>query len=1071
LKACLDAALARPAWRKALEAFSREEVCSVGSLPAPARAFFLAGLRAIQPERTLLLVAPDVKHQEELAHDLDAWGCEVLFLPELSFPSDDGLPDPDLAAERLAVLRKLHACSGAVLLTTRSSLGQSVPDPASLDGSQRTLRKGERVAMDQVAADLVSAGYVEERLVAQRGQFARRGGILDVFSWHAELPLRVEWFGDEIDGLREFDPAEQQAVRKREEAEVQLLDPAQIGGRATLGDYLPKGHLRVVWEEEVEEEEVPHAPGKRSVPARDACRSSPTDKTHGLAESLGFFLEHGFLQAMSSDPILQENRRKLLAEHLEDWVSEGWSVWLSCNNEGEQQRLREWIIESFPRGKDWLEEAVRFVLSPLLRGFVWPEGRTVILCDAEIFGRYQNLRGLRRQDRLTAVRSRKQAMDFSDLGEGDYVVHVEYGVGLYVGMSEIPAESGGGMRQVMVLQYAEEAKLYVPIEQAFLVSRYVGVGRQRPVLDTLGGSRWDRAKAQAEKAIMDYAARLLKVQAERQLTQGYAFSSDTPWQKEFEGSFLYEPTTDQATAIDETKEDMESLRPMDRLICGDVGFGKTEVAIRACFKAVMGGKQVAFLVPTTVLAQQHYNTLCERMADYPIRLGMLSRFVPKKQQNDTIRGLREGAVDIVVGTHRVISSDIQFKDLGLVVVDEEQRFGVRQKEAFKERFHLVDVLTLSATPIPRTLYMSLMGARDMSTIETPPKNRLAVETSVCAYDERIIREAIQRELARGGQVFFLHNRVHSIEQVAERIRFLVPGTRVEVGHGQMEEDELEDVMARFVSGKTDVLVSTTIIESGIDIPNANTIIIDRADRFGLADLYQLRGRVGRAQNRAYAILMLPRDLIRGDAGKRVQAIREYSQLGAGFKIAMRDLEIRGAGNLLGTAQSGHISAIGFDLYCRLLKRAVARLKGGKEVADREIQMRLDFLRVGDGAEAGSLPSAAIPAAYIGDTGWRISAYRELAELQTLDEWTQLRTRWKDRYGKWPESVELLLIYNRCRINGLNGNFTRVETQGDKLMLTRNGDFVMVGGKFPRLTVSTAKAKLLEIEKWLKSFNA
>ncbi|MDX6767413.1 MAG: transcription-repair coupling factor [Candidatus Methylacidiphilales bacterium] len=1058
MKACLDAALARPGWRKALEAFCPEGVCSVGQFPAPARAFVLAGLRALHPDRAFCLTAPDIRHQEELAHDLEAWGCPVLFFPELTESAADSQPDPDLAAERMAVLRKLRGESSAWVLTTESAVGQPVPDPQSLAGSMRRITKGKGVPMDLLAGELIAAGYIEERLVAQRGQFARRGGIMDVFSWHAALPLRVEWFGDEVDGLREFDPAEQQSVRSLESAEIQLADPSQVHGDSTLEDYLPPDGLRVVWEEPEEEKDNGEQPEAAAV-------------KRGGGAVWELFLEHGFLQSFSPDPVLQENRRQLLAGHMEDWVSEGWSVWLSCNNEGEQQRLREWITESFPRGRDWLDGAVRFVLSPLLRGFVWPAGGMVVLCDAEIFGRYQNLRSMRRQDRLAAVRSRKQAMDFSDLAEGDYVVHVEYGVGLYVGMSEIPAESGEGTRQVMVLQFADEAKLYVPIEQAFLVSRYVGVGRKHPTLDALGGGRWDRAKAQAEKAIMDYAARLLKVQAERQLTRGHTFPADNAWQKEFEGSFLYEPTTDQVTAIEETKEDMESPRPMDRLICGDVGFGKTEVAIRACFKAVMGGKQVAFLVPTTVLAQQHYQNLCERMADYPIKVALLSRFVPKKQQNETIRALREGGVDIVVGTHRVISADIQFKDLGLVVVDEEQRFGVRQKEAFKERFQLVDVLTLSATPIPRTLYMSLMGARDMSTIETPPKNRLSVETSVCAYDERIIREAVQRELARGGQVFFLHNRIHSITQVADRIRFLVPGARVEVGHGQMEEDELEDVMSRFVAGKTDVLVSTTIIESGIDIPNANTIIIDRADRFGLADLYQLRGRVGRAQNRAYAILMLPRDLIKGDAGKRVQAIRQYSQLGAGFKIAMRDLEIRGAGNLLGTAQSGHISAIGFDLYCRLLKRAVSRIKGGKEVADREIQFRLDFLHVGEGTVAPGVESALIPAAYIPDTGWRISAYRELAELQSLDEWTRLRARWKDRYGKWPESVELLLLHNRAKINGLNGNFTRVETQGDKLMLTRNGDFVMVGGKFPRLTTQSAKARLLEIEKWLKSFSA
>lgn len=1039
----MDAALTDASWGRTLDVLLKPEVCPLAGLSPSAQAFVVACAVRRAPAQPFLLVAPDVRHQEELANDLEAWGVAAAFVPEVAAPSGESLPDPDVQAERQGVLRRLGAGAVGVVLASEATLAQPLPEPRVLRESMQSVRTGDAVTLDGLAGALVRAGYVEEKLVVQRGQFARRGGILDVFSWHADLPVRLEWFGDELDGLREFDPVEQQAVRKVESVDLQLGDPAQSGSGATLLDYLP-GNIRRV-------ETAGENPGVELV-----------------------FLDHGFLHALSLDPVLQENRRKLLADHLEDWVGEGWTVWLSCNNEGEQQRLRETILELLPQAGDWLEGndgPLRFVLSPLLRGFAWPAGRMVVLADAEIFARYQTLRGLRRMDRLAAVRSRKQAVDFGELQEGDYVVHVEYGVGFYRGMSELPVEKGEGTRQVLVLEFAGQAKLYVPVEQAYLISRYVGVGRQRPPLDTLGGSRWDRVKAQAEKAIVDYAARLLRVQAERQTITGFACPPDTPWQKEFEASFLYEPTTDQVTAIEDTKHDMESARPMDRLVCGDVGFGKTEVAIRAAFKAVMGGKQVALLVPTTVLAQQHYKTFSERMADYPVKIELLSRFVPRKKQNEVIARTRTGDVDILVGTHRVISSDVQFKDLGLVVVDEEQRFGVKQKEAFKERFSLVDVLTLSATPIPRTLYMALMGARDMSTIETPPKNRLSVETTVGPFDERVIREAIERELARGGQVYFLHNRVHSIETVAERIRFLVPHAKVDVGHGQMEEDALEEVMHRFVNGQTDVLVATTIIESGIDIPNANTIIIDRADRFGLADLYQLRGRVGRAQNRAYAYLMLPRDLIRGDAGKRVQAIQQYSQLGAGFKIAMRDLEIRGAGNLLGTMQSGHIAAIGFDLYCRLLKKAVARLKGGKEVADREILLRLDFLAIGEGTVREGQANASIPGAYIADTGWRIAAYRELAETQTVEEWDRLRVRWKDRYGRWPESVELLLIYNRCRINGLAGNFTRIETQDDKLLLTRNGDYVMVGSKFPRLTSKSAKAKLLEIEKWLKSFSA
>lgn len=1039
LQRCLEAALENREWAERLDAMLREEVCLLGGMPVAAQAFVAACLWRRDEERTMLVVAEGVKAQEELANDLEAWGVPVIYVPEVLAVGGEALPDLDAQAELGAALRRLTASRSGVVLATAGMLERELPAPAAMERSLRRLRRGETVAMEAVAAELGAAGYVEEKLVAQRGQWARRGGILDVYSWHAELPVRLEWFGGEIDGIRAFDPVEQQAVARLEEAEIQLALPGGGGGGARLGDYLP-GALRL----------------ETAVAAEDA----------GLV-----FLEHGFLQGLTSDPVLRENRNKLLVEHLEDWLEDGWKVWISCNNEGEQQRLRELLTGMTAEAQGWLQGGgLQFVLSPLLRGFAWPEGRMALLADAEIFSRYQTLRGLRRMDRLAAVRMRKQAVDFGELEDGDYVVHVEYGVGVYRGMSRLPAENGTGMRQVVVLEYAEGSKLYVPLEQAYQVSRYVGVGKQRPPLDVLGGSRWERAKTQAERAIMDYAARLLRVQAERQTLGGHAFAADTPWQREFEAAFLHEPTVDQAAAIEETKRDMESPRPMDRLICGDVGFGKTEVAIRAAFKAVMGGKQVVFLAPTTVLAQQHYQTLSERMADYPVRIELLSRFVPRRKQNETIRRVREGGVDILVGTHRVISGDVEFKDLGLVVIDEEQRFGVRQKEALKERFRLVDVLTLSATPIPRTLYMALMGARDMSTIETPPKNRLGVETTICPYDERTIREAIERELARGGQVYFLHNRVQSIERVAERIRFLVPRARVDVGHGQMGEDELEEVMLRFVEGKTDVLVATTIIESGIDIPKANTIIIDRADRFGLADLYQLRGRVGRAHHRAYAYLMLPRDLLGGEAGQRVQAIRQYSQLGAGFKIAMRDLEIRGAGNLLGTMQSGHIAAIGFDLYCRLLKKAVARLQGGQVAEERDIVLRLDFLAIGEAAAEAGMEAAAIPASYMPDTGWRIAAYRELAELQTLEEWDRLRVRWKDRYGRWPESVELLLLYNRCRINGLNGEFTRIQTQDSKLMLTRRGDFVMVGSKFPRLTATTAKAKLLEIEKWLKSFS-
>ncbi len=534
-------------------------------------------------------------------------------------------------------------------------------------------------------------------------------------------------------------------------------------------------------------------------------------------------------------------------------------------------------------------------------------------------------------------------------------------------------------------------------------------------------------------------------------------------------------------AIIDTKIDMERLRPMDRLICGDVGFGKTEVAVRAAFKAVMDGKQVAMLAPTTVLAQQHFEVFRQRMLDYPVRIEMLSRFRSRSEQKKVLQLLREGGVDIIIGTHRLISGDLVFKDLGLVVIDEEQRFGVLHKEKFKELFKLVDVLTLSATPIPRTLYLSLVGVKDMSTIETPPLNRLPVETVVSAYDERIIRAAIDRELERQGQVFFLHNRIATIERARDRIVHLCPQAKVEIGHGQMDADELEAVMARFIAGKTDVLVCTTIIESGLDIPNANTIIIDRADQFGLADLYQLRGRVGRAEHKAYAYLLLPREMMTiGAARKRISAIKQYSSLGAGFRIAMRDLEIRGAGSMLGTAQSGHIVAVGFDLYCQLLKQAVAQLKGDKPRLRLEVDLQLDFVVTNEAefvgppkvpvGEADSFPykiPAFIPVTYVSDPALRIRAYRDVAEITSHAQLDRLRREWRDRFGPFPPAADNLFALIEIKLAAAESGVTRVEVRERKLMLTRQGDFILVAGKFPRLVATKTEQRLGEIVELIK----
>jgi transcription-repair coupling factor (superfamily II helicase) len=1016
---------------------------SLGHIPGPAQAFVLAALTRQAPKSTFLALADGVKAQEELANDLEAWAAPHLFLPQGEMAAAETLADPETSAERLAALHEIGSGFKGVVLATARSADQPLPSPKALAGHRLGFVKNSRMDREALLVKLQDAGYTREAQVQGRGQFSVRGAVIDIFSWDARRPLRIEWEDDELVSLREFDVDAQRSVQTLKTAEISLAGPsfAEETG-ATLRDYLPKNSVEVNLGEAEETEDA--RPG----------------------DALAFFA-HDFLHAPRGDFIMQENRRGLFLDHLRDWLGEKWEIAIFCNNEGEQKRLEELLHEA-----QLPTDAITFLQRSLLRGFVWPAGRLVVLSDAEIFGRYQTLRSLRRQERLVNLRSQTQALDFTEIADGDYVVHLHHGIALYKGVTTLPGSAeSDAPAEVLVLEFAEQSKLYVPVEQSYLVTKYVGVGKRHPPLDALGGSRWERAKISAQKAVMDYAAQLLSVQAERNSLPGHAFSTDTPWQKEFEEAFVYEETEDQERSILETKRDMESTRPMDRLICGDVGFGKTEVAIRAVFKAVQDGRQAAFLVPTTILAEQHWKNLRERFAAYPIRVDCLSRLQSTRSQRGTIEGLLDGSVDVVIGTHRLLSKDVKFKDLGLVVVDEEQRFGVRQKEKFKQLFRLVDVLTLSATPIPRTLYLSLTGARDMSTIETAPPNRHPVETIVAPYDERVIRDAIVRELDRSGQVYFLHNRVHSIQNVADRVRQLVPNARVDIGHGQMEAEELEDVMARFVAGQTDVLISTTIIESGLDIPNANTIIIDRADRFGLADLYQLRGRVGRGAHQAYAYLFLPRHLMTvGDARKRVSAIRQYSQLGAGFKIAMRDLEIRGAGNLLGTAQSGHISAVGFDLYCQLLKTAVARMKGQKTTRLVETKLQIDFLawQENEADESAGKFGAFLPRSYLAESRWRMDGYRRIAESHDEDELNKLRADWRDKYGPWPAEVERLLLATQVKILAAQARISLVETQDGKLMLRQGQDYIMVSGRFPRLTTTDPISRLREIISWVAS---
>jgi transcription-repair coupling factor (superfamily II helicase) len=1121
------------------------------------------------------------------AHPAERASGPLLFYPAWeSLPHEAKLPHADVISERLETLVALASfpwglgSPAPLLVTTVAALLQRTFPPSAIRARTRQLTRGDKLNPLDLVEWLEAQGYEPEAQVNHKGEIAMRGGIIDLFPLTSPWPVRLEFFGDELESLRTFDPITQIS---KEEIHSFTVPPGgewgllkqdrefnQAQSLATLLDYLPADSLFLFCEPDALDEHA--ARYAEQIPAGDPFFLAWADFKHRLTtdgrsvvevtEAIGDELagkatlepkEVGgvapraptrrlpclqlalpSLEAFrpmverAADPHVAEAQRREFFGQLHRWLRQGFSVHMFCNNEGERQRFeeiwKEYGLESPPNQQSPAGRRQRRDRGPALRlgnlsrGFLCAEARRVIVTDAEIFGRYKVQRPRRLKSPHAAATRSALDIDFTELEEGDYVVHLQHGIARFLGVkfvpsasprkrSDGPAAATADGEECLVLEYAAgddeqtPPKLYVPVTEAHLVSKYVGAGKARPALHTLGGARWTKTKAEAERAVHDLASELLSIQAARALQAGHAFDGDNSWQREFEGSFLFEETPDQFRAIAAAKADMEAPKPMDRLICGDVGYGKTEVALRGAFKAVMGGKQVAVLVPTTVLAQQHFNTFRERMADYPIRIELLSRFRTPREQKRVVRDLAAGAVDIVIGTHRLVQGDIEFKDLGLVVIDEEQRFGVLHKENFKRLRTLVDVLTLSATPIPRTLYLALTGARDMSTIETPPADRLPVETIVTAYDERVIRDAIQREMNREGQVFYLHNRVFDIEDVALRLRALVPKARILVGHGQMHADDLEQVMTTFVNGEADVLLSTTIIESGLDIPNANTIIIDRADRFGLSDLYQLRGRVGRYKHQAYAYLLVPRHArLLTDARKRISAIKQYSTLGSGFKIAMRDLEIRGAGNLLGAQQSGHITAVGFDLYCKLLKKSVSALKGEKTAPRVEVQMRLDFMTMhaAESEEAlitgktderdvpskgstraknsgSSVPTivqratACIPLDYVPDTSQRVGLYRKLAGIVDHVDVERLRLEWRDRFGPLPPPVERLLQIAELRALAARRGISILETKEDKLMLTRNGEFFTPGGKFPRLTQNEPEARLEEIKLLLLSF--
>lgn len=1111
-----------------------------GICPA-ARGCVLDEQTRAHPAPVWLVVTEDLKSAEHLAEDIafahhaagDPRPMPVLVFPESMPDSRDMREAFAASSDRLTVLSRLRALrrltsvqETLVVVTTPAALLQPVPALEEFAVNELTLTRGQTQSFTGLLEQLQKLDYDSEAVCEAPGHYAIRGGIIDVYPVTANHPYRLDFFGDEIEEIRGFDPVTQRSAEPVESITLAASPRLKLAESTTgIADYLsPQTHLAFIEPATLEEEfsafaregTDPLAPLLARCAARfglsdldeasalfDGCEDEQTWDTESLAHHRSY--PGDSLVAQERLQVEEDARLKFL-QQVAAWRKEGYGIVFVASKDGEQQRTEEILAEivtlkgakpRFLRGN--LNEGFRLTFRTDEARLHWPEARAgkglVLVTETEVFGR-QRQRRPALNPRAVATRAQiDQLLDFSELVEGDFVVHLQHGIALYRGLTKL--DTAQGIREVISLEFDDHVTLHVPLQESHLISRYVGLSKTRPQLGRIGSGRWEKARQAAERATLDLAAELLRIHAAREAQPGHAFPPDTTWQKEFEASFPFTETRDQLRAITEAKADMERTRPMDRLICGDVGFGKTEVAIRAAFKAVQGGRQVAVLVPTTVLAQQHLNTFRERMAGYPIAIEMVSRFRSRQEQKKILAATLAGQVDILIGTHRVLQQDVVFKDLGLVLIDEEQRFGVKHKERFKAMRATVDVLSMSATPIPRTLYMALTGARDLSVIETAPTNRHPIQTIVKTYDEKIVVDAIHHEIRRGGQVFYLHNRVMTIDLVAARLRELLPGLTIGTGHGQMDADDLEQVMTDFVAGRYQVLVCTTIIESGLDIPNCNTIIIEGADRFGLSQLYQLRGRVGRFKHQAYAYLLLHRHTrLLEIARQRLTAMRQHNQLGAGFRIAMRDLELRGAGNLLGAEQSGHIVGIGFELYCQLLRQSVARLKGEKQASAIRANVKLDFVFVGEGA--GDDPGrrryedsytvikaqedttlvdvprvqARIPTSYIGETRLRIDFYRRLALAENPARLKEIETELRDRFGKFGDEIKVLFLITEIRIRAEQKGIVSVETESGRLKCLRHSgrrdDWVQVGTRFPRLTAPKPVLRLREIISFLNN---
>ncbi|MFO7871222.1 MAG: transcription-repair coupling factor [Kiritimatiellia bacterium] len=999
--------------------------------------------------------------------------AEYLCYPAREFvDAEKGIEDPESAGMRLNAVLALEEARkrGGRTFTVSciQAVTQNTLSEEMLRGRIMTLKTGGQADLEEIGKDLVKCGYEHVPEVYEKGRFSVKGGIVDIWPVTEPWPLRVELYGPFLESIRTFDPETQ---RSRDRLEAVRVGPAgetaaAEGGKPVI-EYLGRDVIWV-WSEPREIEAAAEAfaaaePDKArykfgeiegmAAPTKGSIsihfESGFTDSTWDVALDFKEIAGVPAGEAGIAPDILMESRRKLV-ERLAKMARAGDSVLMLLDTAGGLHHFRSEFKDLMESAGPGMETGV----GDLSGGFTAGEEGVIIAAESDLFGRRRETAARYERKGSEGARAARTGAEsggrvitgLTDMEPGDLVVHAQHGIGRYLGVYEITVDERS--MEVLTVEYAGNAKLHVPVSQAHLLTRYVGVTRHRPSLHRLGGKRWKREKKAAEKSILDLASSMLEMQAQRSCLKGHAFAADNAWQKELEAAFPYRETQDQARVISEVKKDMESAQPMDRLVCGDAGYGKTEVALRAAFKAVMDGKQTAVVVPTTVLAQQHLDTFSRRLAAYPVRIEMLSRFRTVAEKNDVLKGLADGTVDIVIGTHALFQPRVRFHDLGLVIVDEEQRFGVRHKERLKYLRSLVDVLTLTATPIPRTLYMSLTGVREISLLQTPPMERMAIETIVAPDNDEKIRDAIRREIARQGQVFYIHNRVMTIERAKRRIERLVPAAVAAVAHGRMPVSELASVMREFVAGNIDVLVCTTIIESGMDIPRVNSIMIDRADRFGMADLYQLRGRVGRSGRRAYAFLLLPdKAPVDETARKRIDAVRKYSGLSAGFNIALRDLEIRGAGNVLGARQSGHIASIGFGLYCRLLKSSVAGLKGEERPPVADVDVRLDFISLSPrGPTAGR--AAFIPYAYVEDERVRVRIYRKIAEVSVPEEAEELRVELWDRFGPLPPELGRLLKMAAIRAAAAQKGIGAVLVREGRLMLKKDGAFIRDGGAFP-----------------------